>query len=87
MYHDKASNGIRLRYFTADKAFEYYLKSEELRVRDAKTGTTIIDSADNEVNRIIKHIELKGSYGVGIVWNDRTDIYPFDILKEICEIK
>jgi hypothetical protein len=56
-------------------------------MRDAKTGATITDCADNEVNRIIKHIELKGSYGVGIVWNDRTDIYPYDILKEICENK
>lgn len=34
---------------------------------------------------VISKIDLKGAYGVGIVWADRSDIFPFDILKEIVD--
>lgn len=84
VYHDRTANGLRLRYFTATKAMEYFLPSETLRQRDPKTGELLSRSTSSASSPIVK-IDLKGVYGVGVSWSDRSDIYSYDTLKEISE--
>lgn len=75
---------MKLRYFTNSGAFEYSLSSLQLRSRDAKTGAKLSSSLA-AADMPIESIDFKGTYGVGIKWKDRVDIYPYDILKLIVE--
>lgn len=80
------SRGIILRYFTAERAYEYILSPAELRMRDPATGKRVVSA-------VVPHgvhpvgFDFKGSYGVAISWSDNhfADIYPFDVLKRIAE--
>lgn len=62
----------------------------ELRRRDAKTGKVVKElesKIDYYKTKNIEKIDYKGQYGVAFTWSDGhyADIFPFDILKSICE--
>jgi DUF971 family protein len=54
-----------------------------LRNYDPKTGKLFQQTTASSLP--IQKIETKGTYGVGITWKDRSDIYTYDILKEIID--
>jgi DUF971 family protein len=89
--HVQSREGILLRYFTPSQATEYFIPSAELRQRDPKTGKKRVESdEDIAVKRLSAQpvaFDLKGNYGVSIIWDDGhfADIYPYDVLRLIAE--
>lgn len=83
---DKAREGLRLRYFTPTQAFEYFVPQAVLEGADAKTGEILAESSERATrNNPVLQTELKGQYGLAIVWRHQTKIFPFEVLKHIAE--
>jgi hypothetical protein len=53
-----------------------------LRKRDPKTGKR---RETTEGEAVIQSIDVKGTYGLGINWKDRKDIFTFDVLQDIVD--
>lgn len=91
--YSESRGGVVLRYFQATQVAEFVVPTEELRLRDPKTGkrgpvtttstTMLRPSADAKP----MHFDFKGNYGVAIQWSDGhyADIFPFDVLRGIAE--
>lgn len=87
--YSKSRGVLLLRYFTASQAVEYSIPASELRLRDPMTGLprpplpSISGYSSDEP--FPTTLDLKGQYGVSIVWSDGhfADIYPYDVLRKI----
>lgn len=87
--YSKARDVLLLRYFTASQAVEYSIPAAELRLRDPMTGLPrpplppISGASPGEP--FPTTLDLKGHYGVSIVWSDGhfADIFPYEVLRRI----
>ena len=87
---DNSKKLFIMRYFTSSRADELSCPMWEIRRRDAKTGA--VSDADSLRLDYLRSVEIttveqKGHYGVAFVWSDGhyADIFPFDVLRQICE--
>eukprot|EP01039_Chlorochromonas_danica_P000382 gene382-415_t len=91
---EEERQGLRLRYFTAARAFEYFIPASVLEVVDAETGTLPSESSSmtaasgrgtGSSSSKVLGVEAKGHYGLSVIWKHQTKIFPFDVLKMIAD--
>ncbi len=61
---------------------------EELRMRDAKTGTLVAGRTKEQFVGVSPvTLDFKGKYGVAVVWSDGyfADIFPYPVLRQMAE--
>lgn len=90
---DSTKNSLKLRYFGMNETMDYILTAKQLYDRNPndgkkrdisnETSKSSLFSWTSSTPRIVS-IDLKGRYGVGIVFDDkRSDIYSYEVLKTI----
>ena len=86
--YSESRGGVVLRYFQATQVAEFVIPTQELRLRDPKTGKRVPPPLPHTAAGAKPiHFDFKGNYGVAIQWSDGhyADIFPFDVLRDLAE--
>jgi cellulose biosynthesis protein BcsQ len=81
---DTNGSGLKIRFFTSDRAEEYVLSGEILYKRHPVSSSSHTSSTSSPT---ITRIEGKGLYGIGVTFNDgKSCIFTYDMLRELANV-